>query len=286
MLLLLVQRLGRHVVRHRAARPLSTGAAAVAKGGFHIGGVKSDGTTKRFYDRVSIFPIDVEEGVQNYAIDIDKRLVQTPRKRILLVPTRELALAVAGEWSLQTDQVRPTSMPLTALVTTALDQFSCPEESEKCLSKVKAHLRSDAICFRVDSPNELVEKQTEMWDPLIAWVKDEFNAPMKTTTELTVDQPDASVDALYDAIVSTDPWRLSAIDSVASLARSYIIGLAVERGRITAQQAYEASRLHEDYQIANWGKVEGGHDIDQAYVSMKMSAVGTYLELLPKRADQ
>lgn len=125
-----------------------------------------------------------------------------------------------------------------------------------------------------------------MWDPLIAWVKDEFNAPMKTTTELTVDQPDASVDALYDAIVSTDPWRLSAIDSVASLARSYIIGLAVERGRITAQQAYEASRLHEDYQIANWGKVEGGHDIDQAYVSMKMSAVGTYLELLPKRADQ
>lgn len=153
--------------------------------------MKSDGTTKRFYDRVSIFPIDVEEGVQNYAIDIDKRLVQVrhvspdanqglrftsllnrPRGNAFSwsphvnlrsqvrqvcarfqIERRYIFVAVAGEWSLQTDQVRPTSMPLTALVTTALDQFSCPEESEKCLSKVKAHLRSDAICFRVDSPN-------------------------------------------------------------------------------------------------------------------------------------
>lgn len=46
-----------------------------------------------------------------------------------------------------------------------------------------------------------------------------------------------------------DDWKLSAVDSLAGVARSLTIALAVIHERITVAQAMEAIRLEENFQV-------------------------------------
>ena len=100
------------------------------------------------------------------------------------------------------------------------------------------------------------------------------------TTELFVNQPRESIERIFEAISSFDDWRLAALDSAASLSRSYIVGLAFAHGKLDAEQCFEVARIDEEYQINNWGCVEGGHDIDQAFINMRLSAAEALLELV------
>lgn len=59
-----------------------------------------------------------------------------------------------------------------------------------------------------------------------------------------------------------------------------MLALGVLDGRITADEAYRASRVEEEFQIDEWGLVEGGHDVDRAYLRVQAHACGTFLSLL------
>jgi chaperone required for assembly of F1-ATPase len=52
--------------------------------------VKANGSTPRFYNRVGI-----EEMNGGYAITLGDHLVQTPRGKTVILPTRDLAQAIA-----------------------------------------------------------------------------------------------------------------------------------------------------------------------------------------------
>ena len=52
------------------------------------------------------------------------------------------------------------------------------------------------------------------------------------------------------------------------------------QGRLTVQEAVDAARLEEAYQIEEWGLVEGGHDIDIADICVRISAPVMFYRLL------
>lgn len=62
--------------------------------------------------------------------------------------------------------------------------------------------------------------------------------------------------------------------------QSIVLALGVLDGRISAEEAYRASRVEEEFQIEEWGLVEGGHDVGRAYLRVQTHACGTYLSLL------
>jgi chaperone required for assembly of F1-ATPase len=51
-----------------------------------------------------------------------------------------------------------------------------------------------------------------------------------------------------------DPWELTALHDLVSISGSLVIGLAVSRGRLGAGAAWAASRIDEDWNIAEWGE--------------------------------
>ena len=71
---------------------------------------------KRFYKHAEVGAH--EEG---HAILLDGRVVKTPSKRPLAVPSLALAQAMAAEWEAQKDEIDPRSMWLTKLANTAID---------------------------------------------------------------------------------------------------------------------------------------------------------------------
>lgn len=118
---------------------------------------------KRFYKQASAAPAD--DG--GYAVLLDGRSVRTPAKRAFTVPTEKLAGLLAAEWDAQTEVIDPSAMPLTRIVNTAIDGVALDDRA--VFDDILRFVGSDLLCYRADSPKELVARQNEHWNPIIDW---------------------------------------------------------------------------------------------------------------------
>lgn len=60
-----------------------------------------------------------------YAIALDGRMLKTPKRQPMVLPTEALALAVAAEWAAQTDKLRSYTMPLVPSKPTKIQNKRC-----------------------------------------------------------------------------------------------------------------------------------------------------------------
>ena len=58
------------------------------------------------------------------------------------------------------------------------------------------------------------------------------------------------------AAIPGDPWRLGALHSVTTLTGSALLALAIAHGRVTADEAWEAAHVDEDWNMEQWGRDE------------------------------
>lgn len=205
-------------------------------------------TIKRFYKSAG-----VAEAEGGFAIQLDGKPVKTPAGKALVVPTKALAEAVAAEWEAQEAEVKPHSMPLTQLASTALDRVG-PERAA-ILEQLMHYAGTDLLCYRADFPPDLVERQARQWQPLLDWARAELGADLAATEGvIAIDQPAAALASLRARLESCDTWRLTAVQSAAAAAGSLVLALALEAGRLSSAETFALSQLDESYQIEQWGE--------------------------------
>ena len=80
-------------------------------------------------------------------------------------------------------------------------------------------------------------------------------------------------------ISELDAWHLVAHHSICAQAKSFFIALALlEKDhpdspfKSDSSKAIGASRVEEEFQIENWGLVEGGHDYDRLNCSVQLQS--------------
>jgi chaperone required for assembly of F1-ATPase len=66
-------------------------------------------------------------------------------------------------------------------------------------------------------------------------------------------QPAETVKKVEQLAAAVDDLRLTALAFAAPLFGSAVLALALERGRITGEQAWAASRVDEAFQESRWG---------------------------------
>ncbi|MCS0504485.1 ATP12 family chaperone protein [Ancylobacter mangrovi] len=202
---------------------------------------------KRFYKEAGV--ADAGEGM--YRVELDGRPVRTPGRNLLAVPSRPLAEALAGEWAAQGELINPLSMPLTRLTNSALDGVEAAREA--VAAEIVRYAGSDLICYRAEGPARLVARQAEHWDPLLAWARDEFAAVFVLSEGIRfVDQPESSIEAIARAL-PTDSLRLAALNLMTTLSGSALIALAVWRGYLSPEAAWQAAHIDELTQEEAWG---------------------------------
>lgn len=235
----------------------------------------------RFYKKTSAEKAEGEGegGHGGWVVKLDHRVLKTPAKKDLIVPTEAMALAIAAEWEWQEGrQLRPYTMPLMKLATTTIDQV--PFDREGIIESLLKYFHSDTVCCRSQNPL-LAIQQTQEWDPLLDWVESQIGARPTSSSDLFVpDQPEKVLEAMGRALEATNDWELSAIDSLAGTARSLVVALAIARERLGPSEAIKIIRLEEDFQVESWGFVEGGHDIDIADLRVRISAPSVFLRFL------
>lgn len=199
---------------------------------------------KRFYKTVS--------ASDDRSITLDGKPILTPAKAKLVTPTRRLAEAIAQEWREQGEDIRPTSMHLTKLANTAIDR------AEARRSEVVAELvhfaRNDLLCYRAEEPRELVQRQQAAWDPLLDWTHEAFGARLLTTNGIGhVRQDPQVISAVNQALETQDAWTLTGLHAATTITGSLVLALAVSEGRLSAAEAFAASRIDESFQAEKWG---------------------------------
>jgi chaperone required for assembly of F1-ATPase len=70
-----------------------------------------------------------------------------------------------------------------------------------------------------------------------------------------VPQPDEAIAAARQAMPS-NPWRLGAMHSITTLTGSALLALALDRGAIAPEKAWQAAHVDEDFNLEAWGRDE------------------------------
>jgi chaperone required for assembly of F1-ATPase len=205
---------------------------------------------KRFYRKA-----ETVTAAGGYGVALDGRPLKTPAKQNLTVPSAALAAAIAAEWDAQQSDIRPVQMPLTRLVSTAIDRVAAQREA--VVRQIADYAGTDLVCYRAAHPPELAARQHAVWQPLIDWAVLRYDAPLEVTTGvIPKTQPAASLRAFAAAVSKRDDFALAALHLATGACGSLVIALALIEDRLDPAGAFAASQLDESFQIEAWGEDE------------------------------
>ena len=124
-------------------------------------------------------------------------------------------------------------------------------------AEIEKYLASDLLFYRATGPQGLRERQAQHWDPILAWARDALGARFQGRARASSTSPSPKRRSRRPAAaIPTDPWRLGAVHVVTTLTGSALIALALLRGRLTAEAAWQAAHVDEDWNMEQWGSDE------------------------------
>jgi len=228
-------------------------------------------SARRFYQSAAVIA-----GESGFTVTLDDRPVRTPAGAVLAVPTEPLAHAIAAEWESQEETISPPTMPLTGLAATALDRVS--SHRREVIDQMAKYAETDLLCYRAESPSELVDRQEKNWQPLLEWLEEYYAAPLAVTSGIApVDQPEHSILKIRQAIEAMDDTELTVLATVTESTGSLIVAMALLASRISADKAFEFSLLDELFQAERWGDDEDAV-IRRRQIKKDILAASTFLE--------
>ena len=203
---------------------------------------------KRFYKQVEAK--SVEGG---WHIALDGRMVRTPARAPLLLPTAVLADAVAAEWDAQGDELDPLTMTATGFANAAIDQVEPNKVS--FAANIARYAETDLLCYRADGPETLVRRQAVEWDPWLEFARRRYDVAFRTTSGIVhVAQPAEALARLAQAVSAYDVFILAPLSTLVTLSGSLILGLAIVDANADPDIIWRAAELDAIWQAELWGE--------------------------------
>jgi chaperone required for assembly of F1-ATPase len=228
---------------------------------------------KRFYHHAA-----TDRSADGFAVRLDDKPARTPAGRALAAPTAALAESIAAEWAAQRETIDPATMPLTRLANAIIDGVA--DRPNPVAAEVEKYLASDLVCYWANAPRGLAERQERHWNPILHWANETLGAQFAVGEGVVhVAQPAAAL-AAARAAIPTDPWRLGAVHVVTTLTGSALIALALASGRLTADEAWQAAHVDEDWNVEQWGRDEQAIE-RRAFRLAEMQAAALVLQNTP-----
>ena len=222
---------------------------------------------RRFYKAVAVAPTD-----EGFAVALDGRTPKSPAGRPLVLPTEPLARLVAAEWAAQGEHLALANMAATRLAWTAIDRVT--EAHTEVAAEVARYAGSDLTCYLAEQPAALVERQARLWAPLRDWAEDELGVALHPVQGVIhKPQPVATLLRAEKLAEALDDFALTGLAHATALFGSAVLGLALQRGRLSGEEAFALSRLDDAFQEEQWGV-----DAEAAERTQKLAAEAVMLE--------
>ena len=202
---------------------------------------------KRFWKTVS-----VEPGEGGWRVLLDGRSPKTPAGHALTLPTEAAAGLVAEEWTAQGEHLDPATMPATRLASTAIDRI--PLARAETAEEIARYAGSDGLCYFADGPESLIARQVAEWGPWLDWADRDLGVRLIRAEGIGhVAQPPESLLGVRDLALELDDFALTGLATAVGLFGSAVLALALQRGALSGEAAFDLSRLEEAHQESQWG---------------------------------
>lgn len=207
---------------------------------------------KRFWDTATI-----AAGPDGHSVLLDGKPLHLPGGAALRLRSETLAAAIAAEWQAagggKGGEMSFADTPLTRLAGTA-QQRVAPDPAP-IVDAIARYGESDLLCYRADTPEALVRRQAQAWQPWLDWAALTYDAPLRVTTGVGhVHQHHDSIRALRGAVAALDVDALAALGIAVPALGSVVLGLALAAGELDAAAAHELGCLDELFQTELWGE--------------------------------
>lgn len=202
---------------------------------------------RRFWKEVS-----TRQSAWGFGVLLDQRVLKTPMRHELLLPTTAVAEAVVAEWRSVGESIDPAQMPVTGFANAAIDHVA-PDRTQFA-AQIAAYAESDAFCYRADSGDALADEQAKQWDPWLDWARDRYDVSF-TLVEGVMHrpQPEATLEILRSAVAARGTFELAAMAKLAHLSGSLIATLALVEKAGDAATLWTVCCLDELWQEQLWG---------------------------------
>ncbi|XP_055542413.1 ATP synthase mitochondrial F1 complex assembly factor 2 [Wyeomyia smithii] len=222
---------------------------------------------KRFYRQTGVVSSN-----GRYEIALDQRKLKTLKGAPFFVESEPLAIAIATEWDAQREVIDRSSMHLTALSSTVIDN---PNNLQKpdIVNYLVNYLNTDALLFYTGEEKGLKNLQLAEWSPVIEWFNKRYEVELVATDGLEVPSfaPGTAMNIsryLSSYNVAALHGFMFAVDTIKSL----ILTCACVDRFLLPEKAVLLARLEEEYQLGHWGRVEWAHDVQQLDSQARLSA--------------
>lgn len=206
---------------------------------------------RRFYEDVTL----AEVAGGGYQVLLDGRGVKTVGGAAQVAPTLSLGEALAAEWRRQGEQIDPASLPLRDLTDYAIDMVTA--DPARVADTLIAYAETDTLCYRADPDAPLYARQHEVWEPLLTRFEADHGITLvRVSGILHRPQPAPALAALRARLATLDPFTLTGVETMTTLAASLVVALAAldAAGEDEPLALWRAVCLEEEWQADLWGR--------------------------------
>lgn len=239
-------------------------------------------TRKRFYTLVH-----TEPSRDGFGIFLDGRPVRTRMGNVLSAPNRAIADEIVREWSAQTDEIVPDTMPFTQILNTRIDRVAAGRSA--MTAAMLKYLDTDLVCYPAPAPGALRDLQTQKWTPFTDWFALAFGRPLYVTTGLkAVAQPEEIRDSVRRKVEAYEDDAFTVLQWVTALAGSIVMALAFMDRAFGAGEILEARFVEDDCKEGLYNAALHGRDpmleAARKQIETDLRAAQSYLNLLERVA--
>ena len=203
---------------------------------------------KRFWTEAA-----VAEAGDKFGVALDGRAVKTQGGRVLAVPSRDLAEALAAEWAAQGAVIDPAKFALRDLADLAIDVIAPGRAA--AIAALLRFAETDTLCYRAELDEPLHQRQVELWEPLLGAAEARLDLQFsRISGVIHQPQPPETLRRLEQVLSAEDDFALAALTTLASLAASLVIALAALQPDADPVRLWNAANLEEDWQTEQWGQ--------------------------------
>ena len=213
---------------------------------------------KRFYKAVTVEPAET-----GWRVLLDGRAIKTAGGNPQVLPTRALAQAMEAEWAGQGEEIDKSAFMLRDLADYAIDVTSS-EARGALVDEIAAYADTDTLCYRAGPGEALLERQTQVWEPLLASAEQHYQVRFDRIAGIMHHpQPAATLARMHDAVAAHGPFGLAALRMLTSLTASLVIALAALEPGSDAEALWDAANLEQDWQAKYWGSDAEAEELRQ-----------------------
>ncbi|KRA84348.1 ATP12 family chaperone protein [Altererythrobacter sp. Root672] len=202
---------------------------------------------KRFWKEVAVEEVD-----GGFRVTLDGRPIRTQGGGAQVVPTRELAEALAEEWRGQGEEVDPVRFVMRDVADFAIDQVR-PDRAAT-VAELLRYAETDTLCYRADPDDHLYRRQLELWEPVLAAAEARWDIHFTRVSGIVHrPQPDATLARLQGVLEGLDEFSLAALRTMTPIAASLTVALAALEDGADTQALFAAANCEQDWQAELWG---------------------------------